>query len=121
MIVLINKTNQIERYPMFCQRVAKYLHFFHVSDIKKVSYLYKNIGRNQFLRKFISANLKARQFEMQLGKSQKAPVKRVQTELEPVIASWPQTKLNLEMKFIVNNYSPKLRWLLANSARVSRR
>ena len=54
---------------------------------------------------FISANLKARQFEMQLGKSQKAGVKRVQTELEPVIASWQQTKLNLEKKFIVKNYS----------------
>ena len=58
---------------------------------------------------------------MQLGKSQKAGVKGVQTELEPVIASWQPTKLNLEKKFIVNNYSPKLRWLLANSARVSRR
>ena len=38
---------------------------------------------------------------MQLGKSQKPGVKRVQTELEPVIASWQQTKLNLEKKFIV--------------------
>ena len=54
---------------------------------------------------FIPANLKARQFEMQLGKSQKAGVKRVQTELESLIASWQQTKLNLEKKFIVKNYS----------------
>lgn len=46
----------------------------------------------------IPANLKARQIEMQLGKGYKASAERVQTELEPVVTSRQQAKLNLKKK-----------------------
>jgi len=46
----------------------------------------------------IPANLKARQVEMQLGKGYKASAERVQTELEPVVTSGQQAKLNLREK-----------------------
>lgn len=62
---------------------------------KKIPYLDKHIGWDHFLRVLIPANLKTRQVEMQLGKGYKASAKRVQTELEPVVTSGQQTKLNL--------------------------
>lgn len=80
---------------------------FHISSVKfqfrpehkRFPYLDKNIGWNHFLCVLIPANLKARQIEMQLGKGYKASAKRVQTELEPVITSGQQTKLNLKKKY----------------------